>query len=213
MVRQQQQKKVVKVTPAGIAMFPHLRKAEEWQGNVVGLTVKLSLKDSDVKAFEAMLEDELAKVSSLPEFAGRDFSQANLPIGTTSKDNVPFIKFKAQAGGTTRDGREWKRVIPLYDSQGKGLDESVDVYHGDTIAVAYSIIPYWISRRNCGLSLRIEAVQLIERKKQAVQSDNGSRFGFGVVSGGYVSGQEDNVDVPAIPDVDESDFASPVPFN
>ena len=90
------------------------------------------------------------------------------------------------------------RVVPIYDSQGKPLPKNVDIGHGSIVKVAFSIQPYYKTKTIRGLTLYLNAVQVLELVERG--DGDAASFGFGAEEGGYVA--------PAVPNEDEDE----VPF-
>lgn len=185
--------KQILTTCKGIAMYPHLRKPEMYEGQEIGYTIKLVPSKEDADELEAFLRGELEKVSALPEFAGKSFANANIGAGET-KDGDTVFKFKTKSSGTTKSGETFQRIVPIYDSTGKPLPKSVDVGSGSTVKVAYSIHPYYKNKNMKGITLYLEAVQVIELVPPGERKAD--YFGFGTEEGGYVATEDDVRDNP-----------------
>lgn len=178
-------------TPKGIAQYPHLRKAEEYEGSEIGYTIKLLLSAEEAMALQKFLEDELEKAKA--DFPGKRFS-SNPNLGCTEDNNGDLVfKFKANTSFKTKTGDTIYRTVPIYDSAGKPFDEKADIGSGSIVRVAYSVYPYWKSAKTNGLSLRLEAVQVIEYKPPYTR-DAGS-FGFDTEEGGYTVDEDNRSDL------------------
>lgn len=201
--------KQILTTCKGTALYPHLRKPEMYEGQEIGYTIKLMPSKEDAEALEAFLRDELDKVSALPEFAGKSFANANIGTGET-KDGDTFFKFKTKSSGKTKSGEVFQRIVPIYDSTGKPLPKHVDIGNGSTVKVAYSIHPYFKNKNMKGITLYLEAVQVLELVPPGERKAD--YFGFGTEEGGYVAEDENamsdpfGVDDAIEDDVKEADF-------
>ena len=186
------------VTCKGKAFYPHLRTPEMFEGNDLGFTIKLIPSVEDAQKFEEFLRHELAKAATLPEFAGKKLNDAAslLGMGETPEGDT-FFKFKTKSTYTTKSGDVLNRVIPIYDSQGKPLPKNTEVGHGSIVKVAYSIHPYYKTKTIKGLTLYLNAVQVLELVERGER--DASSFGFGAEEGGYVAPAVDTVDEDEIP--------------
>ena len=186
------------VTCKGKAFYPHLRTPEMFEGNDLGFTIKLIPSVEDAQKFEEFLRHELAKAATLPEFAGKKLNDAAslLGMGETPEGDT-FFKFKTKSTYTTKSGDVLNRVIPIYDSQGKPLPKNTEVGHGSIVKVAYSIHPYYKTKTIKGLTLYLNAVQVLELVERGER--DASSFGFDAEEGGYVAPAVDTVDEDEIP--------------
>ena len=183
------------VTPAGTAFYPNLRTPNMFEGVDLGFDCKVIFSADDTEKMTEFLHKELTKAASLPEFAGKniDTPDAFMGMGET-KDGDTFFKFKTKSTYTTRAGETLKRVIPIFDSNGKPLPKNVDVGHGSTVRVSYTISPYYKSRKIKGIALYLNAVQVLKLVKRG--DNNADSFGFDTVAGGYVSDAIADDEVP-----------------
>ena len=189
------------VTKTGIAVFPHLRRPEVFDGKEIGYTIKLMLTPEETEEMKQFLLDELEAVKNLPEFAGKKWSKPSLGMGEDKDGNIIF-KFKKVAHFKSRTGTEVTTTLPIFDASGKPLPKEVDPSGGSQVKVAYSVYPFYKTSAIHGLSLRLEAIQVIELKEYGKQDASG--FGFGEEKG-YVA-PDNTGDVPfGVPENDTDD--------
>jgi len=102
------------------------------------------------------------------------------------------LSCKMKASGISKKGKAWSRQLPLFDSLGSPT--SVRITGGSDIICAIEPITYAVAGKEkgkpivtCGVSLRLEAVQLL-------QTSGGSRdaggYGFGQHEGGFVASDD-----------------------
>ena len=77
-------------------------------------------------------------------------------------------------------GRITEKPVEL-DSQGNTLPEDFELTTGSTVNIAVTFYPYYMSKENWGVSLRLQAVQVIKYVPRPVRNP------FGKVEGGYVA--------------------------
>lgn len=185
------------VTCKGKAIYPHLRTPDMFEGNDLGFTIRLMPSVEDAQKFEKFLLRELDKAAALPEFAGKRLNAPNALIGMgETKEGDTVFKFKTKSSYRTKSGDIMNRVVPIYDSQGKPLPKNVDIGHGSIVKVAFSIQPYYKTKNIRGLTLYLNAVQVLELVERG--DGDAASFGFGAEEGGYVA--------PAVPNEDEDEI-------
>lgn len=185
------------VTCKGKAIYPHLRTPDMFEGNDLGFTIRLMPSVEDAQKFEEFLLRELDKAAALPEFAGKRLNAPNALIGMgETKEGDTVFKFKTKSSYRTKSGDIMNRVVPIYDSQGKPLPKNVDIGHGSIVKVAFSIQPYYKTKNIRGLTLYLNAVQVLELVERG--DGDAASFGFGAEEGGYVA--------PAVPNEDEDEI-------
>lgn len=121
--------------------------------------------------------------------------------GETETGNF-IVSFKSKASGKTKKGDVWTRQPALFDSMGQPVSrKGLRIFSGTLARVAFSVpcnfdgdteTPgYWTEIAGAGLSLRLEAVQII---KLASSERTASSYGFDAVEGGFSAsevGEED----------------------
>lgn len=111
-----------------------------------------------------------------------------------------IFKFKSKASGVTKDGKQWERQVRLFDAKGK--PSKANIYAGSTLSVAFQINPWCNPKLAYGVSLRMEAVQIIDLVTGS--GGNAGSFGFGERDDGYVADEEEDATTTESDD-DESD--------
>lgn len=122
-----------------------------------------------------------------------EFDDAGQPTGYT------IINFKRGAGGKDEDsGEEYRTAIGLFDAKNTQIDPSkVRIGGGSTIRVAFSFNPF-ATGIGAGISLRLMAVQVLERRDAPTKS--AVEYGFRESDGFTVPDDTG----PDAPDVDDS---------
>ncbi len=193
-------------SPEGIAVFPALTTPDtKFAKNGIGV-YKTGLKlpadhpfvekvremhEAACKAARKELEEKnadlpkpkqvnLAKVIDSDPPMKDDVDTEGNPTG-----NV-IINFKANAGYIDKKTEQVKPLrMPLFDAKGKPV-KGIDVWGGSRIAVNYEALPYYVaSSKSVGVSLRLNAVQVIELRNG--QAKDAAAFGFGSHDEGFDS--------------------------
>ena len=163
-------------TPKGLVRFPHLVKPEMYDGSEVGYTIILEFNKEDTDKMMKFLEDELEAAKNSPEFKGKKWTGARLGNKEDRNGNTIF-KFKNSTMIRGRDGSMTPRVIPVFDADGRPFVPTT--MGNDSVAkVSFSVNPYWKSSTNCGLSLYLQAVQVLKLVEYSAQG-NGTADSFG----------------------------------
>lgn len=95
------------------------------------------------------------------------------------------FKFKQKAKIKTKDGKVIEVKIPVFDSFAKPVNtKNLNMGNKSEIKVCFEAVPYFMpATRTVGLSLRLNAVQLIKLVEYGGQS--AESYGFGEEYGGY----------------------------
>ena len=98
--------------------------------------------------------------------------------GITEKDGKTFIKAKMvhEFESKREPGTIIKTQVPIYNKY--GVKEELNVGAGSEVVVAFTAKPYWMSKSNNGLSLRLEAVQVLKLVERG--NMDAEYFGFEV---------------------------------
>jgi hypothetical protein len=172
------------VTPAGVASYPWLLKADT-KFNKDG-EYKVDLVLTDPGDITAQIDTVLAAyMAQDPSKGKRKKWSVHVPYSDELDDEGDetgntVIRFKQNATIRYNDKKTGKpmvvhKTIPLFDA--KGLrSKGVNPYSGSVLKVAFTINPYAMaSRTEYGASLRIVGVQIIS----LVTGDDGSADGMG----------------------------------
>lgn len=170
----------LKVTsPKGEAFYPYLKSPEMYEGNPVGFTIQAAFGKKDTEALIKTLEAELKRAKGDPAFKGKTW-QKEPTLGYREKpDGTIMFKFKTKHE-YERDGEIIKRKVPIFDAKGTPTD--VNIGNGSTVKVAFQVVPFWKSARNNGVTMYLDAVQVLELKEYAGGGSAGA-YGFGEEEG------------------------------
>lgn len=217
-------------TPKGVFKFPKLIEPDygtkDYPDPDGSYKVTLVLDQEAAQAFIKKLQPEFDKAVE----AGRE-AFAKLPVANRKKlgdlkvadfytevydketeeptGELEF-KFKAKASGKTKEGKAWKREVSIFDSKGVPVKNLDSIWGGTIGKVSFSASPYFVAGQGtAGLSLRLEAVQIIKLSKGGSRS--ASDYGFGAEEDGYDSSEETH-GFTAEDDPDEGSADTPEDF-
>jgi hypothetical protein len=125
-----------------------------------------------------------------------------------------LVSTKCLAGGVykrgPKEGEDWTKSLPMFDANQQPIAasarEGLSIWGGSKLIVATEVIPFCAEGlKLAGVSLRLQAVQVIEAKGGSGGSAND--FGFGVVEGGYQTDNFANAAAPASTTTEDSSNA------
>jgi len=221
--------KKILTTPKGILQYPSLRTPNTKFNPEGTFEAPLILRqdDPDVVKFLATLEPYYEQART---FAEEQF--AALPVASRKKHGSVTMNplysevydkdteeptgeikfnFKMKASGTRKDGTPWKASLPVFDAKKKPLIPVPDAWGGTVARVSFEVrrdfktgqFGYFIPGTAAGgLTLSLEAVQIIELS--AGGSRDASGYGFGEEDG-YEGSEEDASDYSGADDTTDGD--------
>lgn len=190
------------VTPKGSLLFPHIYEPEQYEGKDVGYTVNIKFDQKETDALIAVIDEELQNAKhSIKLKPGQKWSAEPFLGYKEDKDGDIVFKFKANSHYTTKSGETHKVTIPVFDAHGKPIKEPLSIGNGTIAKVAYTLVPYWISKVVNGIKLRLDAVQIIDLKEYGQKDAKG--FGFGEEEGFSAPEEKEEDDSPFAEETDE----------
>lgn len=179
------------VTPKGSLLFPHIYEPETYEGKDVGFTVNIKFDQKETDALIVVIDKELEKAKhSIKLKPGQKWSAEPFLGYREDKDGDIVFKFKANSHYTTKSGETHKVTIPVFDAHGKPIKDPLSIGNGTIAKVAYTLVPYWISKVVNGIKLRLDAVQIIDLKEYGEKDAKG--YGFGEEEGFSAPEEEDD---------------------
>lgn len=187
--------KTLKVTPVGIAVWPHLH-APDTKFDADGvLHTKLKLSGADAETLKS--EIDAAIDAAVRERQSKDpkkkIKRADAPYKPETDNDgnetgATIFTFKVNAKGKRQDGTEFKNNVGLYDSKMKPL-VGVRIGGGSEIRVSYEMSAYknYTPTIGQGVSLRLKGVQVVTLREFG---GDAASLGFGVIDGGYEGAEE-----------------------
>lgn len=197
-------------TPAGTFQFPALSKPdygnEKFPKPAGEYKVSLVLTEDEAqplidkltkeyeKAIEAA-EEEFEKLpigsrKKLKEVTRNDLFSTEYDKDTEEPTGNLIFKFKMTASGKNKKGDAWTRKPSVFDAKGTVLKNVPNIWGGTIGKVSFQASPYFIPGTGAaGLSLRLQAVQVIDLVSEGSRS--ASSFGFGAEAGYEASSDEE----------------------
>lgn len=221
-------------TPIGVARYPKLIEADDYQGSLKFKT-GLILTSEDAEVVKAKISEIMPEAHALmkaaeasakskgkklkPQDEMEAFSDMMDPDTGEPTGNVLFNFSSNAVYVDKKTGKEIKRVIPFFTAKGESVPfkDRPNIWGGSRIRVSYSMFPYHnAGANNYGVSLRLEAIKVIEA---VLGGSGGSAEGYGFseeeegwskpAAGGMdgdESGDESSSDAGAVQDAGDGDF-------
>jgi len=177
------------VTPAGKAYWAHLDTPEVYDGAVVGYTINLELTQEETANLIEELDNRLEAAKSEPRFKGKKWLTDPFKGLREDKEGNLQFRFKKKTHYIDKNGDPHDLSVPIVDAHGNPIPKGTPIGNGSIVRVAFTPIPFNTSRTVNGLSLRLEAVQVLSLKSPDMGAA-GDTFGFDVVDGGYTAPQD-----------------------
>jgi hypothetical protein len=195
------------VTPAGIAIYPHLTQPD-FKFNPLGqYKVDLSLTEDEaaplIAKFDEVMEEAKRKVPP-----GKPLKIAEPPYHNELDDEGQetgrvIFRFTMKAKFNTKDGRTIEMSPKLFDAQGTLMTDVDSIWGGSKLRISSALVPYHVPARGAGVSMRLQAVQIIELKTGGGGAD-ASNYGFEATEG-FTAPQEETAQVQGF-EIDDEDF-------
>lgn len=166
------------ITPAGTAQYPRLNVPDTKFVPEGVYSVKLEFTGDEAQELSAFLDTKMQEsfAEAKKENPAKKIKEADAPY-SWNDDGVLSVNFKMKASGTTKDGKTWNRKPALFDAKGKPLDVGTTIGGGSKLILSYTPSPFYTGLIGAGLSMRLEAVQVIELKEGG-NGQSSDSFGF-----------------------------------
>jgi hypothetical protein len=167
------------VSPKGVAVYPHLNKADDKFGDPV-FKVTLRVPEDDAAPLVAKIEEMLAAIKRgdttglrevdakrlAPAIKAKKLKAADPAFATeTDEDGNPtgntLLKFKASGQFKDKDGNVIKRKIKFIDAGKQAIENPPFVWGGSVLRVRAALMPWVNAKGEYGVKLGIDLVQII----------------------------------------------------
>ncbi|EGW49746.1 hypothetical protein HMPREF1022_03263 [Desulfovibrio sp. 6_1_46AFAA] len=221
-------------SPKGEALFASVVNVdygtEQYPNPKGGYKLTLALESAAADKLRGMLAEEIDMARNIAEDKFRELKPATrkklgnmtfneLGVEEYDKDDQPtgriLFRFKTSAFYEKRDGTKMQRKVPLFDSMMQPVLLKEEPGNGSLVRVAFTCAPYFVEGQGAGgLSLYLDAVQIIKLNLFGGRSASDYGFGEEDVDGGFnaadVKGDEAAQATPSEDSADDDD--GDVPF-
>lgn len=167
-----------KISPKGSALFSCIRKPNVFNNNLIGYTIKLKVTSKQLAYFQQEFQHFIEEAKRLPEFKDKDFSTPLLPI-SCEKDGSYTIKFKSKSEYVS-NGETKQRKIKVFDAKTNLIDNDEEIPNGSIVKIAYTPNIFYSHENLYGISLRINAIQIIKKEVHRAKLKKARDFGFNI---------------------------------
>lgn len=183
-------------TPTGEALFPNLTKTESFTKD--GITKDTGKYTIMLKLPKQQHEELLDKINreweKYKETLPNKKFKYEISNGVKEYKDQEYFKFQMNAEIKTRTGETLRRTLPIFDTDCKEISKVVgNINSGSKVKVAYELVPFYMSDKNYGVSLRLTGVQIIELVEY--QSQSAQSLGFNLEETGYKQGEVLEIEV------------------
>ena len=182
------------VTPAGVAVYPHLTTPDtKFDANGV-YKVSLSLTEEEAAPLIEKVEEVQEEATGMiPPGKRQKFSEP--PYYDEMDDQGQptgrvIFKFKMKAKVNTKDGRTLEMSPKLFDSEGTLMTDVESIWGGSVLRISADMSPFYVAAVGAGVSLRLKAVQIIDLKTGG--GAGAESYGFEATKG-YVAPQAEEL--------------------
>lgn len=202
------------ITPKGTLIYPWLTKADTKFNPAGEYRTTLAVPQESCEEFcqnlDKILDDFFnAEVEKAKPQDKKKIKKAE-PYAPQYNDdgeetgNIIF-KAKLKAEVQMKSGEVYTQKPKLFDAKGQPLPATISPYGGTQAKLSVQVVPYCMpATKECGLSLRLQAAQIIQLVQGNGGGTNSSDYGFGEEDG-YVAPEQETFDTAEVSG-DEEDF-------
>lgn len=192
-------------SPKGEALFASVVNVdygtEQYPNPKGGYKLTLALESAAADKLRGMLAEEIDMARNIAEDKFQELKPATrkklgsmtfneLGVEEYDKDDQPtgriLFRFKTSAFYEKRDGTKMQRKVPLFDSMMQPVLLKEEPGNGSLVRVAFTCAPYFVEGQGAGgLSLYLDAVQIIKLNLFGGRSASDYGFGEEDVDGGF----------------------------
>ena len=226
MAKNDKPKRTRYTSPKGEALFASVVTvdygSEQYPNPKGGYKLTLALESAAADKLRGMLAEEIDMARNIAEDKFRELKPATrkklgnmtfneLGVEEYDKDDQPtgriLFRFKTSAFYEKRDGTKMQRKVPLFDSMMQPVLLKEEPGNGSLVRVAFTCAPYFVEGQGAGgLSLYLDAVQIIKLNLFGGRSASDYGFGEEDVDGGFNAADvKDDEAAQATPPEDSAD--------
>lgn len=226
MAKNDKPKRTRYTSPKGEALFASVVDVdygtEQYPNPKGGYKLTLALESAAADKLRGMLVEEIDMARNIAEDKFRELKPATrkklgsmafneLGVEEYDKDDQPtgriLFRFKTSAFYEKRDGTKMQRKVPLFDSMMQPVLLKEEPGNGSLVRVAFTCAPYFVEGQGAGgLSLYLDAVQIIKLNLFGGRSASDYGFGEEDVDGGFNAADvKDDEAAQATPSEDSAD--------
>lgn len=196
-------------TPLGVAKFPWLNTPDTRFDDAGVYKVDLVLPEDDPKV-QALIGkikkvyEEFRATLPAPKNKKEPESYGYSPDYDAEGNETGYLVFKLKAKASYQNDKQEVVELPApakFDAKLQKIPDDTPIWSGSTMIANFSPSPYF-QGKNCGVTLRLNAVQILELKTRGTGS--ASDYGFGEEEGYSQTSEAD--EAMSSTTVDDEDF-------
>ena len=232
MAKNDKPKRTRYTSPKGEALFASVVNVdygtEQYPNPKGGYKLTLALESAAADKLRGMLVEEIDTARNMAEDKFQELKPATrkklgsmtfneLGVEEYDKDDQPtgriLFRFKTSAFYEKRDGTKMQRKVPLFDSMMQPVLLKEEPGNGSLVRVAFTCAPYFVEGQCAGgLSLYLDAVQIIKLNLFGGRSASDYGFGEEDVDGGFNAADVKDDEAAHSEDSADDDNDGDVPF-
>lgn len=161
-----------------------------YEGKEVGYTINVYFDEATTGKLKKQFLDVLKAAQESGEYINAKTKKPlvwrdtpRIPV-KTDDDGKEFVVFKTKHTRMV-DGEEVRKYVPVFDSYGAPMDNTVAIGNGSIVKINYTPAEYHLSADNNGCKAFLNAIQVLDLK--TFSSGSAEAFGFTAAPNEYFS--------------------------
>ena len=169
-------KKIYLMSPIATLQYPYIFKADKFK-NDEKYKVTFNVPIAEAQEMIKTIDDALARQVNLESLQGNTEWEEEHYVPYEVHEAAGYVQFYSYLNRFGNKGKpdQFEQRPAVFDAQNNPIAKPIQVFNGSRGRVQTEINA-WTGDKNCGVTLRLKAVQLIEVVKQAVVS--AETYGF-----------------------------------
>lgn len=191
-------------TAAGTCIFANVFRTEHFKDpksnqlkDTGEFTIQVHFNEKDADALRDVIQKEWDKFKeTLTPAQQKSAKEPNFK--EREYQDVSYFKFTLPSVIKCQDGSEWKRTVAIFDAKKNDIFKDIEgIGNGSKVRIACELSPFFMSKANYGVSLRLVAIQVIDLK--AFGNESAEAFGFDSEDGYVSENQQDSDALDEVP--------------
>ena len=163
------------ITPDGTAQHTRLYVPDTKLSLDGFYSVKMQFTGEEAQALAQFLDTKMedSYKEAKKENPSKRIKKADAPHQWNDNGTLS-INFKMKASGVTKDGKAWSRKPPILNADLTPY-EGAEISDGNKLVISYTPAPFYTGLIGSGISMRLEAVQVIGLPEPVIRPAN---YGF-----------------------------------
>lgn len=170
-------KKILVTTPTGSLEYPYIFNTDKYQNEEkYKCSIRIPKSDPETAKLIETIDKALSNHVKLQELQGNtDWNEEHYVPYEEQGDQYVLYGYMHRFGNKGKPDQFEQRPA-VFDAQGNPITKKINVFNGSKGKVQYEVYAWDKSQKNCGVTLRLKAVQLISLVDAPVV--NAEKYGF-----------------------------------